>query len=200
MKRLDNSTIDCYDKHSNAYDIYQATVVPHYQDMLDIVSLVGRRYLSPNSRILDLGCGTGNASMAILKMMPAKIFLIDGSPSMLAAAENKIRSFFPEALSGSKVISLFTENWSDNLISSQDAIVSTLVLEHLPFEIYRKVAEKCFDILEPGGWLIAAEGYDEKGSDMIQWFNEEMLARRIKLDPEISGYVGTLRNDNEVHY
>jgi len=48
--------------------------------------------------------------------------------------------------------------------------------------------------------LIAVEGYDEKGSDMIQWFNEEMLARRIKLDPEISGYVGTLRNDNEVHY
>ena len=62
------------------------------------------------------------------------------------------------------------------------------------------MAEKCFDILEPGGWLIAVEGYDEKGSDMIQWFNEEMLARRFKLDPEISGYVGTLRNDNEVHY
>ena len=94
MKRLDNSTIDCYDKHSNAYDIYQATVVPHYQDMLDIVSLACRRYLSPNSRILDLGCGTGNASMAILKMMPAKIFLIDGSPSMMQPLKIRSVHFF----------------------------------------------------------------------------------------------------------
>jgi tRNA (cmo5U34)-methyltransferase len=200
VKRIDNSTIDCYDRHSNAYDIYQNTVVPHYQDMLEVVSLACVRYLSPNSKILDLGCGTGSASMAILKKMPAKIFLIDGSPSMIAVAHSKICSLFPEVLIGSKVVNLFAENWSENLVSDHDAIVSTLVLEHLPPEIYKKVMERCFDILEPGGWLMAVEGYEEEGSDMIEWFNEEMQARRIRLDSEISDFVSALRNDNEVHY
>jgi tRNA (cmo5U34)-methyltransferase len=200
VKHQDNSTVDCYDKQSNAYDIYQTTVVPHYQDMLDIVSSTCRRYLSPNSRILDLGCGTGNASLAVLKKMPARIFLIDGSPSMMAVATDKISTFFPEALSGSKVVNLFRDNWSDDLVFCQDAIISTLVLEHLPLQIYGKVVEKCFDILVPGGWLMTVEGYEEEGSDMIQWFNEEMQVRRIGLDSEISSYIGELRNNNEIHY
>ncbi|MBN1235275.1 MAG: hypothetical protein JW999_04405, partial [Methanotrichaceae archaeon] len=78
------STISCYDRHAQAYDLYQFAVVPGYQEMLDLVAEAGRRYLPPSPKLIDLGCGTGNASLAVLQKIPsARIYLIDGSDQMV---------------------------------------------------------------------------------------------------------------------
>lgn len=196
-----DATVSCYDSHSNDYDIYQSTVVPHYRDMIEIVSDTCKRYLKPNSKIIDLGCGTGNATLAILEKHLAKFFLIDGSSRMLDAALGKIGPAHENIIIGYKNIDLNDENWDSGVGAGEyDAIVSTLVLEHLSFAKYRSILSKCYDLLKPGGWLIAAEGYDEEGSDMLQWFNQEMELRRERLDPKISDFVAKLRTDNEVHY
>jgi ubiquinone/menaquinone biosynthesis C-methylase UbiE len=63
----EDPTVSCYDSHAQAYDLYQSAVVPGYQELLDLVSEACRRYLPQGARILDLGCGTGNASLAVLK-------------------------------------------------------------------------------------------------------------------------------------
>lgn len=79
----DNSTVSCYDKHARDYDLYQSAVVPGYHDMLDLAADACKRYLPQDARIIDLGCGTGNASMAVLRKMPsARVYLIDGSERM----------------------------------------------------------------------------------------------------------------------
>lgn len=196
-----DTTVSCYDSHSNDYDIYQSTVVPHYQDMLEMVSETCRRCLLPNSKIIDLGCGTGNASLAILGKLPAGIFLIDGSSSMVDAALRKINPAHEDAITGSKIADLNDDSWDSGLeTGSYDAIVSTLVLEHLPFAKYKSVLSKCYNLLKPEGWLIAVEGYDEEGSDMLQWFNQEMEGRKDRLDPKLSDFVSKLRTEKEVHY
>ena len=87
---VEDSTVSCYSEHFSDYDVYQSEVVPHYQEMLDMVALTCSRYLcrsesKSSSRILDLGCGTGNASIAVLEKVPAKIFLVDGSSNMWTA-------------------------------------------------------------------------------------------------------------------
>lgn len=81
-----------------------------------------------------------------------------------------------------------------------DAIISTLVLEHLPFDSYKEVLDSCYRLLKPGGWLIAVEGYEEQDSDMQQWFNEEMELRRQKVNPSMSDFIPHLRAQKEVHY
>lgn len=198
---IKDTTVSCYDSHSNEYDIYQSTVVPHYQDMLEIVAETCKRYLKPNPKIIDLGCGTGNASLAILGKLPARIFLIDGSSSMLDIASGKIGRAYENAITGYRTADLNDDSWDNELGAGEyDAIVSTLVLEHLPFVKYKSVLRKCHELLKPGGWLIAVEGYDEEGSDMLEWFNEEMEARKKKLDPKLSDAVARLRSEKEVHY
>jgi tRNA (cmo5U34)-methyltransferase len=201
---VEDSTVSCYSDHSSDYDVYQFAVVPQYQEMLGMVALTCSRYLRQNGsspRILDLGCGTGNASIAVLEKLPAKIFLVDGSSKMVDIAREKISSRFPFAIAGHKVADLASSNWSDELGSGEyDAIVSTLVLEHLPFDRYRAVLEKCYELLTPGGWLIAVEGYREEDSDMLEWFNEQMEERRNKLDPSMSAFVAKLREQKEIHY
>jgi tRNA (cmo5U34)-methyltransferase len=201
---VEDSTVSCYSDHSSDYDIYQSAVVPHYKDMLDMVAITCSRYLSQcgsSPRILDLGCGTGNASMAILDKIPAKVFLFDGSSKMTDIALEKIRSKFPSAIAGHKVADLSSSDWSNDFgTGDYDAVVSTLVLEHLPFDTYRAVIEKCYNLLAPGGWLIAVEGYREKDSDMLEWFNEQMEEKRNKLDPRMSTFVANLREQKELHY
>ena len=199
----EGSTIRCYDRHAVAYDLYQSTVVPEYETAIETTALIGERLLGTAPRVLDLGCGTGNASAAILKRSPAaEIFLLDGSASMVVAAKEKIAAISPGSVIGSRVADIAAEGWDLGLASGEfDAVVSTLVLEHLDFESYRSAIGKCFQLLRPGGWLIAVEGYAEEESDMVCWFSELMEARRELIDdPELSDFVSGLRAKDEVHY
>ncbi|MFA6372957.1 MAG: class I SAM-dependent methyltransferase [Methanothrix sp.] len=198
----DNSTVSCYESHAQAYDLYQSAVVPGYQEMLDLVAEACRRYLPQEAKIIDLGCGTGNAALAVLRKIPsAGIFLLDGSERMVKVACEKITRAHPEAILGCKVADLAENDWQEGLENEgYDAIISTLVLEHLPFDRYQEAIAKCYSRLKPGGWLLAAEGYSEEGSDMRQWFFEEMEQRRKAVDPELSEFVARLRDENETHY
>jgi len=199
----EDSTIRCYDRHAAAYDLYQRAVVPEYDKALETTALIVERLLGKSPRVLDLGCGTGNASAAILRTSPgARIFLLDGSASMLAAAEAKVRSISPSSLLGSKVADLASNGWDEGLApGSFDAVVSTLVLEHLDYDSYIAVLPRCFDLLSPGGWLLALEGYAEEESDMLGWFEEMMAGRRSLIDdPVLSDFVSGLRAKEEVHH
>ena len=199
----EDSTIRCYDRHAEAYDLYQSTVVPEYEAALETTALIGERLLGSAPRVLDLGCGTGNASAAILKRSPAaEILLLDGSASMVEAAKEKIAAISPASVIGSRVADIAAEGWDLGLASGEfDAVVSTLVLEHLDFESYRSAIGKCFQLLRPGGWLFAVEGYAEEESDMVGWFSELMEARRELIDdPGLSDFVSGLRAKDEVHY
>jgi tRNA (cmo5U34)-methyltransferase len=208
MEKLDR-TVSCYDKHARDYDLYQSAVVAGYQEMLDLAAGACNRYLSQNARIIDLGCGTGNASLAVLRKMPsARVYLIDGSLRMVQVAAEKISRAQKEAILSSKAANLADSNWDEGIgvhgkageVEGYDAILSTLVLEHLPFDLYKSAIAKCYGLLRPGGWLIAAEGYSQAGSDMQEWFFEEMEERRRSLDPELSDFVARLRNEKETHY
>ncbi len=198
----EGSTISCYDAHAAAYDEYQFATVPGYSTMLALVADACKRYLATEVEIIDLGCGTGNASMAILKKIPsARVYLIDGSEKMVSMAADKLTRSYPKSLLGYRVADLSHEDWDNGLSSGEhDAIVSTLVLEHLPFDRYKATIAKCFRLLKPGGWLLAAEGYVEEDSDMQEWFFEEMEVRRQGLDHELSENVAGLRNEQETHY
>jgi tRNA (cmo5U34)-methyltransferase len=204
-------TVSCYDKHARDYDLYQSAVVPGYQEMLDLVAKACRRNLSQEAKFIDLGCGTGNASMAVLRKMPsARVYLIDGSRRMVQVAAEKISCAYPKAILGCKVADLAESDWDEGIDGQRqgqghegegyDAIVSTLVLEHLPFDRYQAAIAKCYRRLRPGGWLLAAEGYSQAGSDMQEWFFEEMEERRKTVDPELSDFVARLRSGKETHY
>jgi tRNA (cmo5U34)-methyltransferase len=202
----EDSTVSCYDRHAKAYDLYQSAVVPGYQEMLDLVAEACRRYLPEEGKLIDLGCGTGNASLAILRKIPsARIYLLDGSGRMVKVAEEKISRAHPGAVLGCKVADLARSDWDDGIKGKDggevyDAIVSTLVLEHLPFDRYQAAIAKCRNLLRPGGWLLAAEGYAEEGSDMQEWFFQEMEQRRRAVDPKLSDFVARLRDEKETHH
>jgi tRNA (cmo5U34)-methyltransferase len=63
-------------------------LLPRYDEMLEVIT---RCIPSTSRRILELGCGTGELSLKVLKRFPeAKIIALDYSPRMIHFAQEKI--------------------------------------------------------------------------------------------------------------
>ena len=197
----DNTTVSCYDRHSTLYDCYQYEVVPRYGAALDAVAAAVSERVYDGAQVLDLGCGTGNACCHILMENPSvHCFLLDGSRSSIEIASRKIAGRNGPPLAGYRIADLAGTGWDNGLgAGTFDAVVSTFVLEHLPFSAYKRIVAKCFSLLKPGGWLLAVEAHDE--GDLIARFEGQMLAKERGLqNRELAEFVSLLRTRDEKHF
>ncbi len=116
---------------------------------------IAREYVREGTRVLEIGCGTGT----LTQMMAARgagVTAIDVSPTMLAAAEARLK---PELEAGRVTLhrmdaTLIAERFPEG---SFDLIVSTLVFSELPPDERRYVLEACRKLLAPHGRLLIAD-------------------------------------------
>jgi ubiquinone/menaquinone biosynthesis C-methylase UbiE len=106
-----------------------------------------------DSRILDLGCGTGTLTILLKKTFP-KITVVglDGDPKVLQIARKKTLN---ESLSIA-----FDEGMAYSLPYEDhtfDVVVSSLVFHHLTREDKLRTLEQIFRVLRPGGALLIAD-------------------------------------------
>src|SRR5262245_27538672 len=144
-------------------------------------------YLKPGESVLDVGCGTGSLAIAA-KRQVGPTGAVDGvepSPEMIARAEKKARR------AGVEVV--FKEAFAQSLPFPDgqfDAVLSTLMLHHLPPKARREFAVEVRRVLKPGGRVLAIDfgesARQHKGflhhfhhrhghvalTDMISLFNE----------------------------
>jgi len=122
------------------FDIGIRQLIPRYDEMLEVIS---RCLPSTSLRILELGCGTGELSLKILKRFPnAQVIALDYSPRMLQFAQDKITA------SGYQKRWVATQadfgDWANNpekldIGSEFDACVSSLSIHHLQDEMKLKL-------------------------------------------------------------
>lgn len=141
-----------FEAEAAQFDSIIRRLIPYYEQML--TALVDAIPLAPETRfsVLDLGCGTGAVSLAILKRFPqARITLLDLSPKMLAIARERI----PQTNLSQVIESNFAEwNWPDRY----DVIASSLALHHLPTEAEKAVFhDRIYAGLQTGGTFVNAD-------------------------------------------
>jgi len=107
-------------------------------------------------RVLELGCGPGSLTLAVLKAFPrAEVYGIDFNPSVLLLAQARLEDF------GTRVhliqADLRQMSWAEALPIPMDAVISATALHWLEPDaltaLYRRVA----GLLRPGGILLNAD-------------------------------------------
>ncbi len=116
--------------------------------------LVRLARLKPGQSVLDIGCGTGSLAIAAKRRVEPSgtVQGIDASPEMIARARRKA--------SKAGVDVAFTNGVVEALPFPDghfDAVLSTLMLHHLPRDARQQCACEMRRVLKPGGRVLAVD-------------------------------------------
>jgi len=131
------------------YDIKIEKTIPKYQEIQDVIVSLLPFKKSAAIKVLDLGIGTGNLSLKVLKQFPkAKIVGIDKDGEMLKVASKKLKRLSPK-------IELIKGDFSDSFLKRKyNAIISLLSIHHLTNFQKRKLFKQIYQNLKPKGIFV----------------------------------------------
>jgi len=134
---------------ADKYDIKIEKAIPKYREMQDVIVSLLPFKRGVAIKILDLGIGTGNLSLKVLKQFPkAKIIGIDKDGEMLKVAAKKLRRLTSK-------IELIKGDFGEFLPKGKyDAVISLLSIHHLKNSQKRRLFKKIYQNLKSGGIFV----------------------------------------------
>jgi tRNA (cmo5U34)-methyltransferase len=134
-----------YNQLSSDYTALISKCVPKYEEIFHNLFCYLPKDFKPQ-RILDLGCGTGNLTAAILHHFPtAEIHALDISADILSECKNRFKE-------NTNIIyhqhDFSTLNFPENHF---DFIVSSIAIHHVKDDEKRKLYQQILALLKPNG-------------------------------------------------
>lgn len=176
------STAQAYDLWSPVYDtdgnflqaldtIEMKTLLPRMLALLEASS-------KPRPwKLVDLGCGTGRNTAALLDVDRVSVVGIDVSPGMLQVARQRLQRGDGDEKLRLEVFDMLRQADPPDCAKHADAVVSTLVLEHIPADtFFHHVAR----ILKPGGFLLLTNMHSEMGGLSQAGFTDPSSGEKIR--------------------
>jgi tRNA (cmo5U34)-methyltransferase len=129
--------------------------VPGYATIISMIGVLANRYCIPGSRIYDLGCSLGGATLSMAHHIDHenyRILAVDNSKAMI--------SRFESALGSSRkrhVIDLVCADIADVAIEEASVVVLNFTLQFIPQELREPLMHRIHSGMKPGGILILSE-------------------------------------------
>ncbi|WP_196161744.1 carboxy-S-adenosyl-L-methionine synthase CmoA [Reinekea sp. G2M2-21] len=143
------------DQVANVFPDMIKRSVPGYSHIIGVIGILAEQYAQPNSRIYDLGCSLGAATVAMRHRIHApgiKIIAVDSSPAMIERSANYLDNedlpIAVETLCGD-ITELPLHNCSFAVLN--------FTLQFIPLEKRLQTLTNIFGGMLPGGALILSE-------------------------------------------
>ena len=184
MEEFFNSRLDDYEKHQLTCIESAREFYPYTARLLP---------MDPESRVLDLGCGTGLELDYYFRLVPtANVTGVDISSGMLEVLNNKFQDKYLTLIHGSFFDVPFGEN-------AFDASVSVESFHHFSQEEKINLYKKVYKALKPDGYFIITD-YFSMSDDEEQFHREEFVRLKNEqniFDDELYHYDIPLTVDHE---
>lgn len=145
--------------------------VPGYGTIISMIGVLAEKYVQPESRVYDLGCSLGAATLSMrhhIRQSGCRIVAVDNSIAMTKNCHQNIianESVVP--------VEVICADIRDVKIESASMVVLNFTLQFLEPDERQHILIKIYNGLLPGGILILSEKI--KFADQYeQLFNEEM--------------------------
>jgi tRNA (cmo5U34)-methyltransferase len=130
--------------------------VPGYATILSMIGVLAARYCTPGTRLYDLGCSLGGASLAMAHQIPHRdyeLMAVDNSPAMIS----RLQTLLQQEPSSALPITVLCEDVCDIDISNASVVVLNFTLQFIAPAQRDALVRKIADGLQPGGILILSE-------------------------------------------
>ena len=142
--------------------------VPGYSNIISAIGMLAERFAKPHSRIYDLGCSLGAATLSMrrhIKQEGCEIVAIDNSAAMVERCRLHI-----DAYRSDTPVQVIEADIRDAEIKDASVVVLNFTLQFLAPEDRLALLENIYAGLRPGGILILSEKYifdDEHSHDLL---------------------------------
>ena len=161
--------------------------VPGYSTIIAMIGVLAEEYYQERSRIYDLGCSLGGATLAAVDQVECQDFsaiAIDNSTAMIDRLQTRLKSLPQFA----RKIECRCEDLCDSEITDASVVVLNFTLQFIPIDQRVTLLRKIYAGMKPGGVLIISEKItfpDEKLNQlfikMYHSFKENMGYSKLEI-------------------
>lgn len=142
--------------------------VPGYGTLITLIGLLAEQYAQPGTRLYDLGCSLGAATLSMRHRVPhhdCQIVAIDNSPAMVEGCRTNIaEDISPIA------VEVHCNDIRNEEIENASVVVLNFTLQFLPPADRLALLQKICTGLKPGGVLLLSEKirFDDEAEMQLQ--------------------------------
>ncbi|MFS2225512.1 carboxy-S-adenosyl-L-methionine synthase CmoA [Pantoea sp. B65] len=131
--------------------------VPGYSNIISMIGMLAERFVQPDSRVYDLGCSLGAATLSVrrnIQVAGCQIIAVDNSPAMVERCRRHIDAFRADTPVEVIEADIRTIN-----IENASMVVLNFTLQFLAPEERQQLLNTIYQGLRPGGALVLSEKF-----------------------------------------
>lgn len=138
--------------------------VPGYSNIISMIGMLAERFVTPASRVYDLGCSLGAATLSVrrhIQVPDCTIIAVDNSPAMVERCRRHL-----DAFRAATPVQVIEADICDIAIENASLVILNFTLQFLAPPARQQLLEKVWQGLNPGGALVLSEKFSFADADV----------------------------------